>query len=639
MTKIYGTIIFFLLFTIFICYASGEDGKIEWDGIYSDQTELFMSPSEPTSKDNVKITLRTYKNDVTSCQLIYTDTEEHTVEMKINSNNKSTLYDYWTGNIPAGKIKKTYSFKISDGKDGGWYTSIGKMEAPFYDRDFIIIPDFKTPDWMKNAVVYQIFPDRFFDGNKGNNVKKGEYIYLGAEAWTHEKWTDLPQNPTKCADFFGGDIEGIREKLPYLKDLGITVIYLNPIFLSPSNHKYDTQDYREVDPHFGGNKALKELVTDAHKEGIKIILDGVFNHTGSKHLWFDKEHIYSTEGAYESKNSPYYDYYTFRKWPDDYICWWGFDTLPKLDYKSPGLRKEIYGGENSIAKMWIKDYQVDGWRLDVPNEAGIGGRTDEHGLWKEFRKAVKSANSDAYITGEIWGNASGWLDGKEFDGVMNYNGHMQPLWRWLGGIDHNGYPAKMTVSQMDEWLTYTRGDYYLPCTQVNLNLLDSHDTKRFLTVLGGDLAKFKLAVFFQMTYVGAPMIYYGDEIGTEGDKDPDCRRTFSWDESKWNKELRNLYKKLIGLRNKYKALRTGSFETLYMNDEKNIYAFSRYDGNNKILVILNGGEKCNLKLPVWKMDMKNNTATELIYGYKYNIKNGILETEIKAKDGLVILLQ
>jgi len=639
MNKIYGTIIFFLLFTIFICYGAEKDGKIEWDGIYSDQTELFMSPTEPASKDKVTITIRIYKNDVTDCKLIYTDTEEHTIEMKLKPDNKSSIYDYWTGEIPPGKMKKTYRFKITDGKDMGWYTSIGKIEEPFYDRDFMIIPDFRTPDWMKNAVVYQIFPDRFFDGNRENNVKKGEYIYLGTEAYTHENWNSLPQNPTKCADFFGGDLEGIKEKIPYLKDLGITVIYLNPIFLSPSNHKYDTQDYREVDPHFGGNKALKELVENAHKEGIKIIIDGVFNHTGSKHLWFDKDHIYKTEGAYESKNSPYYNFYTFRKWPDDYICWWGFDTLPKLDYKSPELRKEIYGGENSIAKMWIRDYHIDGWRLDVPNEAGIGGRTDEHGLWKEFRKAVKSANSDAYITGEIWENASTWLEGKEFDGVMNYNGHMQPMWRWLGGIDHNGYPAKMTVSQMDEWLTYTRADYYLPCTQVNLNLLDSHDTKRFITVLGGDLEKFRLAVFFQMTYVGAPMIYYGDEIGTEGDKDPDCRRTFNWDPKKWNKDLRNLYKKLIAVRNKYKALRTGSFETLYVNDEKNIYAFTRYDKNNKILVILNGGEKCSVKIPLEKMEIKNNGINELIYGYKYDIKNGILETEIKAKDGLVILVE
>jgi len=620
--------------------AAEKDNKIEWEGLYSDQTSLFMTPPEPGVNDDITVTLRSYKNDITSCMLRYFDGEEHFIDMT-EGERTSEIYDYWHATIPGGREKKTYRFKISDGTVSGWYSSTGKMEEPLYDRDFIIIPGFTTPSWIKNGVIYQIFPDRFFDGDPGNNVKKGEYIYMGTEVYTHENWCHLPDNPTKCADFFGGDLPGIKEKIPYLKDLGITVIYLNPIFLSPSNHKYDTQDYREVDPHFGGNKALKELVEALHNNGIKIILDGVFNHTGSKHCWFDKDGVYDTKGAYESMESPWYDYYTFREWPHNYFCWWGFETLPKLDYRSPGLRNEIYGGENSIAKMWIRDYDIDGWRLDVPNEVGVGGRTDEHGIWKEFRKAVKAEKTDAYIAGEIWGNASIWLDGTQFDSVMNYYGHMEPLWMWLAGVDHNGNQAKMKVSQLDEWLTCTRADYYFPCIQSGMNLLDSHDTQRFLTVLKGDKEKLRTGIIFQMTCTGAPMIYYGDETGMEGGKDPDCRRTFNWDENSWDKNIRELYKKLISIRNNYEALRTGSFETLKINDEKDIYVFARYDSKDKLVVVLNGGEEdCQVNIPLWKLDPSlEPSAEELLSGKEYTPHKGELNVTVEGKNGLIFLVK
>lgn len=637
----YFIITFLLLFTTAIAFAAGNDNKIEWEGIYSDQTSLYFSPLEPDIDSEIQVTLRSYKDDLTSCDLRYWDGEEHFTDMELKSDNTSRIYDYWSGKIPAGREKKSYRFFLKDGNDSGWYSSIGKMEEPVYDRDFLIIPGFKTPDWIKNAVVYQIFPDRFFDGDRENNVKTAEYRYMDTEVYTHENWSDLPEQPTKCADFFGGDLNGVKEKLPYLGDLGISAIYLNPVFLSPSNHKYDTQDYREVDPHFGGNAALKELVEEAHKKNIKIILDGVFNHTGSKHYWFDREHIYDTDGAYESRESPWHDFYTFLEWPDNYYSWWGFSTLPKLNYGSPGVREEIYGGENSIARMWIKEYKIDGWRLDVPNEVGVGIRTDEHGIWKEFRKAVKNENPDAYIAGEIWGNASPWLDGGEFDSVMNYYGHMEPVWMWLAGVDHNGYSAKMNVTGLDEWLTCTRANYYYPCIQAGLNLLDSHDTARFLSIAGGDRGKLKVASLFQMTYVGAPMIYYGDEIGMEGGKDPDCRRTFNWNEAEWDNELREYYKKIISIRNNYEALRTGSFETLIINDEKNIYAFTRYDRNNKLIVILNGGEEDQtLNVPVWKLDISENSFLEdLLYGGKYEISEGQAEVSVKSKDGLVVIVR
>jgi alpha-glucosidase len=461
---------------------------------------------------------------------------------------------------------------------------------------FWMTPGFKTPDWAKNTTYYQIFVDRFFNGNTKNDVKDGEYMFPYPEDPSNvhnvkvkaSKWGELPEQPAKNRDFYGGDIEGVRQKLSYLSSLGVGTIYFNPVFHSPSNHKYDTQDYRTIDPHFGTNEEFKNFVKEAHSKNIKVVIDGVFNHTGSWHRWFDRAGQYDTTGAFESKNSEWADFYNFSAWPNKYISWWGFDTLPKLNYASQKLRGEIYGNPDSIAKHWIKNYGIDGWRLDVPNEAGPNGGSDDHSIWKEFRTSVKSVKQDALIIGEIWKGAQPWLKGDEFDGVMNYEGFADPVSVYMneGFTIETTKREKLRTSQFELWVRSMLAKQPTQANQVMMNLLGSHDTSRFMHRAQEDKWKMYEAAIFQMTFVGGPMIYYGDEIGISGAKDPDCRRTFNWGYSK-GEHLPKLYSKLGELRKNNSALRTGTFETLLSDDQNEIFAYGRMDKKNKVAVILN----------------------------------------------------
>jgi alpha-glucosidase len=606
---------------------SKKSGSIKGDGIYSDQTELYMSNPEPGPNENIQIKLRAYKDNLTNAYIVFND--GNIVEMKKTSQDSLSLFDFWTANINTGSKNLRYKFKLQNGNDIGWYNVVG-----FYDREpnnefsFWITPYFKTPDWAKDSIYYQIFVDRFYNGNTKNDVKNGEYVFPYPQEPNHpnnvkviaKKWNELPEQPAKNRDFFGGDIEGVRQKLSYLKSLGVNTIYFNPIFHSPSNHKYDTQDYRTIDPHFGTNEEFKKFVQEAHSKGIKIILDGVFNHTGSWHRWFDRANQYpDTLGAFESKDSPWSDFYNFNKWPDNYISWWGFDTLPKLNYASKKLRDEIYNNSDSIAKHWIKNYGIDGWRLDVPNEAGPNGQSNDHSIWREFRQAVKSTNPNVLIIGELWKDAQPWLQGDQFDGVMNYEGFADPVSTYI----NHGYTIETTKREKIRttdfvlWLRSMLAKQPHQANLVMMNLLGSHDTSRFMYRAEGDEWKMYEAAIFQMTYVGGPMIYYGDEIGLTGAKDPDCRRTFNWNYSK-SLHLPKLYTKLGQIRNNNSALRRGTFETLLIDDQNEIFAYGRMDKKNKVVVILNNTSSTkNVKLDVSKMgwgpgtilkDELNNTS-------------------------------
>lgn len=590
-------------------------GALRGDGLYSDQTELYANPSEPEPGQSVNIKLRAYKDNLSTATVV-TDSGKQ-IPMRVESSDKSGIFEYWAATLPPGNYR--YKFKVSNGSDTGWYNAVG-----FYDREtdneysFWMNSSFQTPDWAKDATYYQIFVDRFYNGNPKNDVKDGEYVFPYPEDPSNphnvkvkaQKWDALPEQPPKNRDFFGGDIEGVRQKLPYLTSLGVNTIYFNPLFHSPSNHKYDTQDYRTIDPHFATNEEFKNFVKEAHSKGIKIVIDGVFNHTGSWHRWFDRPGKYDTVGAFESKNSEWSSFYNFNEWPSKYISWWGFDTLPKLNYGSQKLRGEIYNNPDSIAKHWIKNYGIDGWRLDVPNEAGANGGSDDHSIWKEYRKAVKSVKKDAVIIGELWKNGQPYLKGDEFDGVMNYEGFGDAVSTYIndGFTIETTKRGRITATQFDLWLRSVLAKNPMQANQVVMNLLDSHDTSRFMHRTEGDKWKMYEAAIFQMTFVGAPMIYYGDEIGMTGDKDPDCRRTFNWNYNK-SDHLPNLYKKLGQIRKENSALRRGSFETLMLHDDNELYAFSRMDKKNKVLVVLNNssGTK-NVTVNVAKMGLEKGAV-------------------------------
>lgn len=424
-----------------------------------------------------------------------------------------------------------------------------------------------TPDWVKDAVFYQIFPDRFA---KSGSVRKSTNL---------EPWDSKPTPH----GYKGGDLRGVIEHLDHIQSLGATAIYFCPIFQSGANHRYHTHDYYQIDPMLGGNAALTDLLEAAHARGMKVVLDGVFNHAsrgffqfhdilenGSQSAYIDWFHVKGFPlGAYESKDPPNYD------------AWWGYPALPKFNTATAAVREFLW----EIAEYWIAQ-GVDGWRLDVPNEI------DDDGFWQEFRRRVKSANKDAYIVGEIWGDATRWLQGDQFDAVMNY-----PFTRLALGfcgaktlqqsvIKDTGYSDMLPVNAED---LAARAEELLKhhpweITLAQLNLLGSHDTPRVITVVK-DVQAVKLATVLQMTFPGVPCIYYGDEIGLEGGRDPDCRRAFPWNEREWNTDLLEFTRTCTSLRLNHPALQRGAYRTLYATGMT--YAFERSLERTRIVTVIN----------------------------------------------------
>ncbi|MDE3210123.1 MAG: glycoside hydrolase family 13 protein [Pseudomonadota bacterium] len=636
--------------------AASNDNNVEWNGLFHDQGPLFDSAPEPTATQPVTLTFRTFKGDITSANIKYYDSGDgqfHWVPMSWSSNDPTGTFDYWKGTIPASASEKYYRFEIQDGTATAWYNAAGISSTEPSSGDFFIIPGFKTPDWMKNGVMYQIFPDRFFNGNTANDVTSGQYTYNGNATQQHAWGSSVfaSNGGDNNLVFFGGDLAGIDQKLGYIKQtLGADIIYLNPIFHAPTVHKYDTEDYSTVDPAFGTNAYLQTLIADIHSSSNGprgyLVLDGVFNHTGDTNQWFDKYNWWSSNGAYESQSSNWYAYYDFQQWPGSYSSFLGFSSLPKLDYGTSGsvVRNAIYGSSNSVVKTYLKaPYGIDGWRLDAAQYIDAGGNNGSdatnHQIMAELRTAVKSVNPNAEILGEYWGNAGPWTtDGAEWDSAINYDGFIQPVSEWITGEDYSGNAASIPVSQFDSWLHGTRANYPTDVQQAMSNALGTHDVMRFGTRAGGDIWKTYLGLFFQMTYVGTPTIYYGDEYGMQGGADPDNRRTFDWTMGNLNNSAVALTRKLIAIRNAYPALRTGSFMTLLTDDTNKLYAYGRFDASNRIAVALNNDSVAHtVTLPVWQLSMTNgSTVTDLVSGQQYSVQNGQVTVTVNGHYGAIL---
>ncbi len=431
-----------------------------------------------------------------------------------------------------------------------------------------------TPGWVKNAIFYQIFPDRFARSPRAQHP-----LGIRLKPWG---------SPPVEQGYQGGDLLGIVDKLDYLQELGVNALYLNPIFASASNHRYHTYDYYRVDPLLGGNAALRELLDAAHARQMYVVLDGVFNHTGRGFWQF--HHILENGG-----NSPYIDWFIVNGWPlrpyqhdadnpPNYIAWADNAMLPKLNTDNPGVRNLIM----DVARYWI-EFGVDGWRLDVPNEI------DDDDFWREFRDVVKTANPEAYIVGEIWDEAQRWLQGDQFDAVMNYR-FTVPTLNFCAAKTLRAAYKKMhydlrpfSAADYAQAIDHMHNLYDWQINQVQLNLLDSHDTARALWIMGEDKSALRLAVLLQMTLPGAPCIYYGDEIGMSSADDPECRAAFPWqDQSVWDHDLLAFYRRASTLRHEHPVLRTGSFERLYADES--VYAFRRALDGYEALVVLNTAE-------------------------------------------------
>jgi neopullulanase len=435
------------------------------------------------------------------------------------------------------------------------------------------VTSIKTPEWVRDAIFYQIFPDRFA---RSERVPKPSNL---------EPWESSPT----VHGFKGGDLLGVVERLDYLEDLGVTAIYFNPIFQSTANHRYHTHDYFQVDPILGGDGALRTLLEEAHRRGMRVVLDGVFNHASRGFFQFN--HVVENGAA-----SPYVDWfiikdYTLRPYhaprgQHGYEAWWNLPALPKLNVATRAVREFLW----NVACHWIH-FGIDGWRLDVPAEI------DDDEFWRELRRRVKACHPEAYLVGEIWSDAQRWLQGDQFDAVMNYLFARACLGFFVGDNLLQSEVARSGYHQIDaldaqEFATAIErllALYPQPVTEVQFNLLGSHDTPRFKTLARDDTSAYRLATLFQMTYPGTPSIYYGDEIGLEGEHDPGCRGAFPWDERQWDSSLREYVRQCIQLRKAHPALRRGGFTWLSTN--KDVVAYGRHLLDERLLVVLNAGRR------------------------------------------------
>ena len=625
--------------------------------VFSDGTASYRIPPEPMPYESVKIRIRTAHQKISGVLLC---AGEKRFSMTVGKTTE--CFDFYETDLYLANVPAPYYFMIRFGDEEYYYTRAGVDTVHHAEYDFEIVPGYTIPDWAKGAVFYQIFVDRFCNGDTSNDVQDGEYNYIGEPTLGIVDWNRYPSSMDVRA-FYGGDLAGVMRKLDYLQELGVEVIYLNPIFVSPSNHKYDIQDYDYIDPHYGvilkdegtrlpeGEKSNKKatkyisrvtskenleasnaffisLVEEIHRRGMKVILDGVFNHCGSFNKWLDREEIYEEaegyeKGAYVSEDSPYHTFFKFHKteskeWPynSSYDGWWGHDTLPKLNYEaSPKLFNYIM----RIARKWVSPpYNVDGWRLDVAADLGHSPEYN-HYFWRAFRENVRSANPQALILAEHYGDPQPWLSGSEWDSVMNYDAFMEPITWFLTGLEkhsdeyrHDMYcNADAFFGAMRHYMTR----FHTQSLMVAMNELSNHDHSRFMTRTnhrvgrtatsgpqaaneGLNPAIMREAVVIQMTWIGAPTIYYGDEAGVCGWTDPDNRRTYPW--GREDKGLIALHRELIAIHKAYQALRTGSLKFVY--GAYGVIGFGRFNEEEQFVILVNNNDyEVNVQVSVWQL--------------------------------------
>ena len=668
--------------------------------LFSDETSLFKTPYEPVAGDRVTLKFRTLKNDVSKVYAVINGVQR--LMKKLPSGREISNFDFYsvTFKCPAKTVK--YYFMAYDDDDAVAFNRLGCVENAQEEYDYSFVPGFKVPDWAKGAVFYQIFTDRFFNGEKSNDVEDNEYYYTGGHSRKITDW-DKPPEELDVNCFYGGDLQGVRQKLDYLQGLGVEAVYFNPLFVSPSNHKYDTQDYDHIDPHIAvieddlehsmqfwehnngyapkyikrvispknlekSNEYFAELVKELHRRGMRVVIDGVFNHCGSFNKWMDREGVYlykegyEEKGAYQSADSPYRSYFRFKKKEahSEYEGWWGFQTLPKLDYEhSPELVEFIL----STGAKWVSEpFGVDGWRLDVAADLGHSVKFN-HKFWQMFRKRVRSANPEAFIFAEHYGDPQGWFNGKEWDSVMNYDAFMEPVTWFLTGMEKHSESFDGSKlwdgNAFFESMFKNMSKFPRPALDSALNQLSNHDHSRFLTRTNGtvgtlktsgsqsagynvDLSVMALGVLIQMTWPGSPGIYYADEAGQVGWTDPDSRRTYPWGNE--DKLLISYHKDVIALRKDIHCLKTGSIKNLDAGNGYIIYG--RFDGDDCAAVIINCTDgDLNLSVPVWELGVPTGAVMQrrlLTYSAGYTtdgdnceVRHGRLFLTLPAKSGSV----
>lgn len=622
--------------------------------IYSDGTRTFVSNPEPARGETVTIRIRMRKETPIRHVLLWhrqngaQDITDMTVEKERNG------LVYYSTDIKVVEQRLEYRFYlIAD--DRTWYYNQKGLSSymPNHRYNFALLSDYRQPAWVKSAVFYQIFPERFANGNPENDVRTGEYHYAGASPIRMENWESapLPYDKGHCMDFFGGDIDGIRQKIPYLKKLGVTCLYLNPIFRSPSTHKYDCIDYFHVDEHFGGDEALARLSEELHKNQMRLILDISINHTGAAHKWFNKDGLFfdKSVGAYNNPDSRERDYYFFTPGTNSYKGWWDIDTLPDLNYSSDALRQIIYKAEDSVLRKWLRPpYSIDGWRFDV---ADVMARNNEYQfadeIWPEICAAIKEENPEAYILAEDWDECSERQQGHEWDSPMNYYTASRAIRAFYGQSDFfqrsNRTMRELKRKMHAEDVRDMMLDYYalMPAVfrQNQFNLIDSHDIPRFHNDPAMSKEDVKGAAILQFTLPGAPSLYYGDEADIDGGilTNEDCRYPMPW--SKPIEELKayRLYSRLIELKKTESALIGGGMHFLYAKDH--VLAFARFDEKDCFLTVVSSDdEEASVKLPLIDMGIAEITAKTDVFGKElpdFSFEDGMLAFTLSAHGSLL----
>ena len=632
--------------------------------LFSDTTGDYVIPPEPRSYDQIKIRFRSGVDNIDMVYFVCGN-----VKTQMIKESSDELFDYYATEYQLENERIYYYFEIHVGRIVCYYDTRGVQKQVDEYYNFSVIPGFSTPDWAKGAVMYQIYVDRFCNGDPENDVQTNEYTYINRKTEHVDDWYSYPAQ-MDVHRFYGGDLQGVLDKMDYLQDLGVEVIYFNPLFVSPSNHKYDIQDYDYIDPHFGkivnesgdllapdqnenrfatryinrisnpenleaSNKLFIRVVEEAHRRGMKVILDGVFNHCGSFNKWLDKERIYENapgyqKGAYVSADSPYRNYFSFNRtdcWPynPSYDGWWGHDTLPKLNYEGS---RELYDYILYIGRKWVSPpYNCDGWRLDVAADLGHSPEVN-HQFWRDFRNSVKQANPNAIILAEHYGSPKEWLQGDQWDTVMNYDAFMEPLTWFLTGMQkHSDDFRQDMLGNADAFFGAMRHhmvSFTMPSLYVSMNELSNHDHSRFLTRTnhkvgrmnnlgceaanqGVNKAVMREAVAVQMTWPGAPTVYYGDEAGLCGFTDPDNRRAYPW--GREDQEMIAFHREMIRIRKENPELKTGSLK--YLVGDYNVIGYGRFNFREQTIVMVNNNDhEYSRELSVWEFGIPRECTME-----------------------------
>lgn len=545
----------------------------------------------PLDSKTLRVVVRVQRGLIESGKAVYSDRYaplDAFFSVPLVKTAYDEAHDFFEAELRLDPPRFRYAFLLKNRTRSFWLHEQGPSADPpqvsFFQYPYINAGDFfEAPRWLTDGIVYQVFPDRFAKGNPALDPP-------GVRLWSEER---------PASDWlYGGDLQGIIQRLPYLRELGITVLYLTPVFSSPTNHKYDTTDYYRIDPAFGDEQTLKELVQKSHAAGIRVILDAVFNHCGVGFFAFQdvlsrgEDSLYAdwfhVEG-FPVRTAPVPNYETFSN---------KIASMPKLRTEHPEVRRYLL----DVARHWIEAYGIDGWRIDVANEV-------DHAFWRAFRSVVKKANPQACIIGEIWHEALPWLQGDQFDGVTNY-----PLREACLEFFASGKCDAERFAEKIQGNLYIYGE---PMLRSCWNLLGSHDTERLMTACGGDRNRAALAAVFNLTWLGTPLIYYGEEIGMEGQGDPDCRRPMLWDRRRWDQKLHGLYKRLIELRKREASLSRGRAAVLHADGAQNTLAYLRYcplQGERSIVVLNNSAVDRIVELKLTWPGLLQGLAWEALVG-------------------------